>query len=192
MYCMCWFDLVSDTWGCLVNSHAPITARQNISNGEQICLGLFDKLIDRWIPVDSKLTTLVILDLVSYFDNPFSHLQYGIPLGALDGFLIKINFFNFYVLQIILLTMRQYDSQQCFPFLDIPLFTYNAGEGDASVLFLFSNFVMLPGLCIGALLGPYLRYGVNHVYIFFSFLVHIFVSCVSQGLSYLGVLFLPL
>ena len=48
--------------------------------------------------------------------------------------------------------------------LAVPLFKFGFVGDDASMLFLFFDFGKILGLCIGVLLGPYSRSGVNHVY----------------------------
>ena len=74
-------------WGCLFFSHAPITASGNLENISYMCLGLFTNLGYRWRPVDAMSMMLGILGIVLYFEDQFSPLWYGVPLGSLDGFL---------------------------------------------------------------------------------------------------------
>ena len=41
--------------GVLVNSHAPITANENLENKPYFCLGVLANLADLLIPVDTRL-----------------------------------------------------------------------------------------------------------------------------------------
>ena len=76
---ICWFALVTNMWGFLATSHAPITANGNLSNKPYLWLVLLVNLTDLLRPVDSISIVLGFFPL-----SPLYPFQNGIPLGSLD------------------------------------------------------------------------------------------------------------
>ena len=73
-------------WGYLFTLYAPITANENLSNKPYLYLSLSANLADLLRLVDTRSIILGFFGLVLYSKYPLSLLQYGILLGALDGF----------------------------------------------------------------------------------------------------------
>ena len=80
-------------------SHDPTTANDNLENKSYFLIGLLFHLVDILIPVDARLIILGIFHLVFHSEGLSFPSNYGIPLGTLDGFLVKSTFSNFDVLR---------------------------------------------------------------------------------------------
>ena len=74
-------------------SHYSVTDNENLEIKPYLCLGLVANLEDLITSVDSISSIFRIFDPCS----PLSTSRYGIALGALDGYLLKLTLFNLYV-----------------------------------------------------------------------------------------------
>ena len=91
-----------------------------------------------------------------YFEDPFYLLKDCVTMGKLGGFLVKLTIYLvFDVLIKTSLTIHSFDSDVRSPLLDGPLFTYGSGSNDTNVFYLFYDFGIVLGLCVGVLLGLY-------------------------------------
>ena len=175
-------------WGYLANSHAQITASENIANSPYIFLVLFANLAYRWIPVDAKPMILIILDLVLYFEDPLSPSWYGIPPGTLNQFLSKHIFsLSFDVLRTLLLTGCSCGSKDHTHLLAGTSCICSSVGDDANVFFIIyvcNDAWFMSWIFYGIPLKQWSEPGIFEV----NFLVRRFVRCVAQDLSNFGLL----